>query len=450
MNNFFNKTINKIDEKDVLELIDTPEGQLFEIKEGLSAEKNHTEQWYNEPGKGKSRKGPGDCAKQNIFKELVAFANSEGGWLVLGLKETNEQPKRVECVAPVHDCHELSSRLERAAHDWIDPPLPSLRCAGVQMGDSQNQGVVIFRVPRSSEAPHRLYKKGRSQEAYKRVGDESKPMKMREIQDLTLETYRGHERIDKEFEFSKKRYLQIKPDRSPKLEMVGFRITLVPLTPLTIDRPYLHANIFKRRLEINGSFPNGQNLPLETMDAVHPSRTVDTIRPILRGANRRWACKYDVEDGPPNEDITIIEVMVNGTINLIVKSTFTNPIGLSIRWIMADLANALIAANETRIIGGNPNSEYALELELRYDQYQNLSGIATKLAVFSFGLLPEEDGRYSKQLGPDPLLLPRYRVGSDNEFSLIIKTIMDDLYNAVGKPHLDDFKINPIDVSEKE
>jgi len=43
MNNFFNKTIDKIDEKDVLELIDTPEGQLFEIKEGLSAEKNHTE-----------------------------------------------------------------------------------------------------------------------------------------------------------------------------------------------------------------------------------------------------------------------------------------------------------------------------------------------------------------------------------------------------------------------
>ena len=77
MNNFFNKTIDKIDEKDVLELIDTPEGQLFEIKEGLSAEKNHTEQWYNEPGKGKSRKGPGYYAKQNIFKELVAFANSE-------------------------------------------------------------------------------------------------------------------------------------------------------------------------------------------------------------------------------------------------------------------------------------------------------------------------------------------------------------------------------------
>ena len=35
MKNFFNKTIDEIDEKDVLELLDTPEGQLFEIKRNL-------------------------------------------------------------------------------------------------------------------------------------------------------------------------------------------------------------------------------------------------------------------------------------------------------------------------------------------------------------------------------------------------------------------------------
>lgn len=84
-------------------------------------------------------------------------------------------------------------------------------------------------------------------------------------------------------------------------------------------------------------------------------------------------------------------------------------------------------------------------MELRYDQYQDISGINTSLAVFSFGLLPEEDGHYSKKLGPDPLLLPRYRVGSEREFPQLIKKIMDDLYNAVGKPHLDDFNIDPID-----
>ena len=445
MKDFFTKKLDEIDENDINELIDTPEGQLFEIKEGLSAEKNHTDPWYTEPSPGKLRKGPGDYAKQNIFKELVAFANSEGGWLVLGLKETDEQPKRVKSVVPIADCHELSSRFERAAHDWIDPPLMSLTCRGVQIGAVPNEGVVVFRASRSIDAPHRLYKSGRTQEAYRRVGDESKPIKMREIQDLALETYRGHERLNKEFEISKRRYLELKPERSPKVGMIGFRITIVPLTPLTIDRPYLHSNLFSRKVEIKGSFPNNQNfLPLETVDAIHSSRTVGTIRPILRGANRRWACKYDVEDGAPNEDIAIIEVMVNGTINVIVKSTFSNPVGVSIRWILADIANALNVAEQSRRIGGNPNAEYALELELRYDRYQDISGINTSLDVFSFGLLEEEDGRFSKKLGPEPLLLPRYRIGSEIEFPQLIKIIMNDLYNAVGKPHLDDFNIEPI------
>ena len=75
MNDFFTKTLDEIEEKDINELINTPEGQLFEIKEGLSAEKNHTDPWYNEPGSGKFCRGPGDYDKQNIFKELVAFAN---------------------------------------------------------------------------------------------------------------------------------------------------------------------------------------------------------------------------------------------------------------------------------------------------------------------------------------------------------------------------------------
>ena len=183
---------------------------------------------------------------------------------------------------------------------------------------------------------------------------------------------------------------------------------------------------------------------METMDDMHSTRTVGTIRPILRGANRRWASKYDVKDGAPNEDIAIIEVMVNGTINVIVKSTFSNPVGVSIRWILADIANALNVAEQSRRIGGNPNAEYALELELRYDRYQDISGINTSLDVFSFGLLEEEDGRFSKKLGPEPLLLPRYRIGSEIEFPQLIKIIMNDLYNAVGKPHLDDFNIEPI------
>jgi predicted HTH transcriptional regulator len=87
MVNFFGKPIAQIDADDISSLIDTPEGQLFEIKSELPAEKNSSDPWYSTTVSGNPRKGPGDYAKQNIFKEIVAFANSEGGWyLITGVK----------------------------------------------------------------------------------------------------------------------------------------------------------------------------------------------------------------------------------------------------------------------------------------------------------------------------------------------------------------------------
>jgi predicted HTH transcriptional regulator len=195
MGNFFSKPLTQVDASDILDLIGVPEGQVFEIKSKLPADKKIHDPWYDEPESGKPRNGPGDSAKHDIFKEVVAFANSEGGWLVLGLTETSDHPKRVKGVDPLPDCHELADRFQRAAYDWIDPPLPSLQCRGIEIGDIHRKGVIAFRVPRSLDAPHRVNKKDR--QAYKRVSDESKPMKMREIQGITLDIVRGQERIEK-------------------------------------------------------------------------------------------------------------------------------------------------------------------------------------------------------------------------------------------------------------
>jgi hypothetical protein len=46
MSNFFGKTLIQIDIDDILGLIDTPEGQIFEVKSQLPAEKNSDDLWY--------------------------------------------------------------------------------------------------------------------------------------------------------------------------------------------------------------------------------------------------------------------------------------------------------------------------------------------------------------------------------------------------------------------
>jgi PAS domain-containing protein len=185
----FDRSIDDITEQHIHDLAGTPEGQTFELKGGLPAEnpRARPDAWTSAPLEGQNRRGPEDYAKQGIFRELCAFANAKGGWLVLGMGETEERPKRATAVTPLPACHELADRLRRAADSWLDPLIPGLRVRGIEIGDEPGAGIVLARVPRSPIAPHRLSKAGRTQEAHRRVDDESKPMTMREIQDMTLQ-----------------------------------------------------------------------------------------------------------------------------------------------------------------------------------------------------------------------------------------------------------------------
>ena len=442
---FFSKPLNQVDASDIWSLMGTPEGQIFEIKSKLPADKKSTDPWYDTPEPGKPRNGPGDNAKQDIFKEVVAFANSEGGWLVLGLTETSDHPKRVAGVAPLPDCHELAVRFKRAAYDWIDPPLPSLQCRGIEIGETPEAapgtGVVVFRVPRSLDAPHRVYKKDRAYEAYKRVSDESKPMKMREIQALTLDMARGQERIEREFENARKRYLEFKPNKSPKRRMLGFNITLVPLSgPIIIDRPYEQTDLFERRPTIDALFKNEpKKQSIKTIGAGGSRPSV--IRPILRGGRKIWAHSYTypLGQGELDEYFIVLEIFESGTIQLSVKATLSIQItGVSLRWILADIANALCIAERTRNLGGMPDSEYAMEIGLGIDEINSLGKSDFTEDSLRFGLLNEEEPPFSRELCPGFFLLPRYPVGRRDDFPIIIKRVMNDLNNAVGKPDIDD------------
>ncbi len=317
MEDFFSKPLDHLEANDIKNLIDTPEGQLFEIKSELPAEEGKNDPWYQIPAPGKSRKSPGDYAKQNIFKEVVAFANSEGGWLVLGLTETSDHPKRVKGIKTLPDCHELADRLKRAAYEWVDPPLPSLQCLGIEIGKTTGEGVIVFRVPRSIDAPHRLNKSKRTQEAYKRVGDESKTMEMREIQGITLDMARGQERVDREFNNARDRYRLLKPKRVTETgrRLLGFYIALLPLSgPLTIDLPYLDESLFERKNGIEGISSRGDKVNLNTINTRLQGST--SIQPILRGGRKTWtyADRRPSDIKTIDQDTITVEIYESGTI----------------------------------------------------------------------------------------------------------------------------------------
>ena len=439
----FFKPLDQLDQEDIRELEreGTPEGQLFEIKRSVPG-KDGPDPWHDPVKEGRSRLGPRDYAKREIFTELSAFANTDGGWCVIGLEETSDRPKCVKKYRPVPDCHDLAARLEQAARDWFDPPVPSLRCRGVEMEGSA-EGVVVCRVPPSPEAPHRLNVKI-TQQAFRRDGDESRPMSMREIQNLTIEKARGMARVDQAFAARRANYLLVRIPESEDERAIGFRITLVPHSrPLAIDRPYAHEDLFERQSSIMGSFAGGGSLGLPAIDGNSPGRITSPPQPILRGGQRLW--RWHFSKVRPNyerqyNDIALVEVYEDGTVDIIVKSDLADPAGLSMRWILVEAANAFRIVERTRLLGGNPDAEYVMEIELRYDA--RIRGRFP--GKFSLGLLGEE-AHFTGILGPEPLLLPQYPVGPRSTFPILLKAVMNDLNNAVGRPHQDDFEFDPIE-----
>ena len=78
----------------------------------------------------------GDYARDQVLAEMVAFANADGGTLVLGLHETKDEPRRAERLEALPKCEELAKRFLDATEDVIEPRRPSISVRGlVTSGD---------------------------------------------------------------------------------------------------------------------------------------------------------------------------------------------------------------------------------------------------------------------------------------------------------------------------
>jgi predicted HTH transcriptional regulator len=162
------------------------EGVEFELKVDLPHKDGlGKDTWY-------TGGGIGDRARNEIADEIVAFANTTGGVLCLGITETAEHPKRAEAIRPLPRVHELGRRLRQAVYSVIEPPLPLLEVRGVET-EADGSGVVLLRVPPSRRRPHRQML---NRDVFVRRADETARLSMREVQELTIQAVSEATRID--------------------------------------------------------------------------------------------------------------------------------------------------------------------------------------------------------------------------------------------------------------
>src|SRR6516164_8338426 len=135
----FRAPINTITDKDIAQLCTdaVSEGLELELKSDLPSRSGQRDGWH-------AGQAFGDYARNQIAEEIIAFANTAGGVVLIGINETTDHPHRADRPNPLPRVHELARRLRQAVYDIVDPPLPLLEAEGVDMG--AGSGVVVMRV----------------------------------------------------------------------------------------------------------------------------------------------------------------------------------------------------------------------------------------------------------------------------------------------------------------
>jgi hypothetical protein len=113
--------------------------------------------------------------KEDIGQDISAFANSDGGTLIIGVSEKDNHPVQIDGT----DDKKLSrEQVGQVVATKIRPSIPGLRI--YQMPGPSDKSVLVVSVPRSDEAPHQ----GSNHKYYRRYEHHNQPLAHHEIEDL--------------------------------------------------------------------------------------------------------------------------------------------------------------------------------------------------------------------------------------------------------------------------
>lgn len=409
----FNKTLTQVQSDDIHWILDQEiqEGLTVEFKETLPAKGGGVDPWMEDG------KRVGDKARNKILQEVIAFANADGGTLFLGIRETSTKPARGASLALLPKCAELAERFRHFCRDGIEPQVPNLETVGLSM-DADASGVVIIRVPKSRSAPHRHRF---DRECYVRREDRTEKMSMREIQDLVLLVDRGLAAVEKRFENRSEMFESAFREFMHAHGPSGFalRATAIPVAEFNLSRVHDRSEFT----------PTSHKFPATIGDKGQFELFFPTVgstwKPILRGSRRTGDMQRNYS--------VVIEVTCDGTVefSLFSRPKEDDPLILYPEWFAGMVCNSLASLEKFRRAGGAPDTEYGLEIEVTI--------LSHTVQVGRYGSSIEN------HLGPFPqgkTPFPRYSVGPQSDFGLILSAIERDFWNAAGHDFQESFVVD--------
>lgn len=407
MRDIFGKPFEEINFEDIERLINdgASEDYYLEYKETLPAKNNKVDKWIE------SQSGIGKIAKKKVAKEIIAFANVDGGILIIGIEETDSDPSRAKEVKPLPAPHDLAKRLRDQMGDTIEPKIPNLKIKGLET--DKEVGIVIAKVEKSISAPHRSKP---TSECFIRRNDRSEKMTMKEIKNLTLDRYHEFDRIDKLFnersDLFKRRLEQgkISFDQRIEGEILAVRISYLPITSrINFDKIDNTLDPISKTLKVD---LNNQEQELQL------PFFLGKIRPILRGR------KYYREN-------LHIEVHENGLLEyyLLLKPDGSQRPRLDSDWLLAMNYKGLHFIDELLSLHNISDIKYGYEIE-----------ILTNKENFNV-YLPSFDRSGKKLVQDNHVKFPRYFYDRKNNKQTLVNMAYKDFANYCGYSNIQKFKI---------
>lgn len=118
-----------------------------------------------------------DAGNKEFLKDISAFANTVGGYLIYGIHEIKGAPVEIKGVE-VADFDKIKLRFESLLRTGVDPPIRGVDFVPVDFEDSKK--VIVIHVPKSVSRPHVVKIKNH----FRFYGRNSSGVHMLEVDDL--------------------------------------------------------------------------------------------------------------------------------------------------------------------------------------------------------------------------------------------------------------------------
>jgi hypothetical protein len=416
----FPTRLTEVTAGEVQSVIDTEVAETidFELKRNLPSKKG-SDPWMTGAGR------LGDDAKDQLATEIIAFANTAGGTLIVGIGEDTATKRAKPPLFPIRQCKDAAARLHQAISDKIEPKLPVFECEGVITEADGTSGVIIMRTLESYLAPHRHTQ---DRHCYIRRNDRAEPMSMLEIQELTRQKARAAEDAERTFVQSSARFCSWLPDQHKRshpfrgvqglhtehgstkvwVGMWAMRLTARPFSPLVLSN--LPREPWLKLIDTSAFNGTGQIRQL----GWHDWNVTRTWIPRLRGVEREF--EGDNSNGLDRIGADgLIERFVR--LQMLEKEKRPHAYYLNICDVLWNVASVMRAAAIVRAASSRPSQHFALEVEFM---------TSDPLFIGGYSSAP------SAKIPAETVILPRYEFGAPETFDEVITTFDRDMWNLGG------------------